>query len=87
MVRQVHNRCNEEVFGVNILVQAMPHNELLKRTPAKEQESDKTRVLLHLKKMDVGRYVFKKMDVGRYVFLTIAFQYFMKPFRGNAEAN
>jgi hypothetical protein len=41
-----------------MLVQAMPHHEPLKRFPAKEQESDKAGVLLHLKKMDVDRYIF-----------------------------
>ena len=33
MVRRVHNRCNEEVFEVNMLVQAMLHYEPLKRFP------------------------------------------------------
>jgi hypothetical protein len=77
MVRRVHNRCNEEVFEVDMLVQAMSHHEPLKRIPAKEQESDKAGVLLHL----------KKMDVDRYIFLAIAFEYFMKPFMGNTEAD
>ena len=76
MVRRVHNRCNEEVFEVNMLVQAMSHHEPLKRIPAKEQESDKTGVLVH----------FKKMDVHRYIFLAIAFNHFLHPFRGNTEA-
>ncbi len=58
MVRRVHNRRNEEVFEVNMLVQAMPHHKPLKRFPAKEQESDKAGVLLHFKKMDVDRNIF-----------------------------
>ena len=77
MVSRVHNRCNEEVFEVNMLVQAILHHEPLKRFPAEEQESDKAGVLLHL----------KKMDVDRYIFLAIAFQHFLQPFIGNTEAD
>ena len=77
MVRRMHNRCNEEVFKANMLVQAMLHHEPLKRFPAKEQESDKAGVLLHLKKMD---------HVDRDICLAIMVQHFLQPFRGNTEA-
>jgi hypothetical protein len=54
----VHNRCNEEVLEINMLVQTMFLDQPTKGFPGKEQGSDETRVILNLKKMDVDGYIF-----------------------------